>query len=116
MKEKHLNIVQMVLDHQLLDSNYIECGKVDDLEIEGGEGELKITALLTGPGVATDRLPSFLRPLAKWLFGRRVSRIPWEEVLIISGQIKLRSRADALGLNRAEKKAASWLEKLPGAK
>lgn len=113
MKEKHLDIVRMVLDHQLLDSNYIECGKVDDVELTGGVGELRITALLTGPGVAVRQLPGFLQSLGRWLFGARVTRVPWREVQVITSQIKLNSHAADLGLDRAENEIAVWLKKLP---
>ena len=116
MKEKHLNLVQMVLDHQLLDANYVECGKVADIEIEGGPGELRVTAVLTGPGVAAGHLPRILQALTKKIFGRRVTRIPWNEVRVITSQIKLGSTAAHLGLNAAEQKVARWLARLPLAK
>jgi len=38
VNENHLDVVRMVLDHQLLDANYIECGKVEDVELSGGGG------------------------------------------------------------------------------
>ncbi|HZS08730.1 MAG TPA: hypothetical protein VFD58_28100 [Blastocatellia bacterium] len=115
MKEKHLDIVRHVLDHQLLDSNYVECGKVDDVELEGGPGELKVTAIITGPGATADRLPGLLRSLAQKVFSRHVTRVPWQEVAVITSEIKLRSRAENLGLDEADKKLAGWLGKLPGA-
>lgn len=116
MKEKYLDVVRMVLDRQLLDSNYVECGKVADLELEGGPGELRLVAVLTGPGVAIDRLPRMLRALTGKLLGRRVTRLPWKEVRVITSQIKLGANAAELGLNGAERRAARWLAKLPLAK
>ena len=116
MKEKYLNLVQMVLDHQLIDANYIECGKVTDIEIEGGPDELRVTALLTGPGVAAGHMPRILQALIRKIFGRRVTRIPWSEVRVITSQIKLGSTAPQLGLNAAEQKVARWLARLPLAK
>jgi hypothetical protein len=113
MKEKHLDLVRMVLDHQLLDSNYVECGKVDDVELAGGVGELTVRALLTGPGVAVGRLPGFLQSLARRLFGARATRVPWGEVQVITSHIKLNSHATDLGLAGAENKVAAWLKKLP---
>ena len=115
MKEKHLDIVRMVLDHQLLDSNYIECGKVEDVELTGGVGELAVTALITGPAAAAVRLLGWLRPLWRGLAGARETRIPWAEVHIITSQIKLRSRATELGLTEEEKPLAEALKRLPEA-
>lgn len=115
MKEKHLDLARMVMDHQLLDANNVECGKVNDIEIEGGPGELKITALLTGPGLAIQFLPGFVQAAAEKIFGCRVARVPWEEVLIITGQIKLKSRAAELGLADMEQKIAERLKRFPGA-
>lgn len=113
MNEKHLDLVRMVLDRQLLDSKYVECGKVSDVELTGGVGELRVTALLTGPGVAVRRLPGFLQSLARWLLGARVTRVPWREVQFITSHIKLNSHATDLGLAGAENKVAAWLKKLP---
>ena len=115
MNEKHLDIARMVLDHQLLDANYVECGKVEDVELSGGVGRLEVTGLLTGPGAAAERLPSLLRGFARRLLGARVTRAPWGEVLIITSQIKLRSRGADLGLAGAETRVANWLRKIPRA-
>src|SRR5205085_5121003 len=103
MNEKHLDIVRRVLDHQLLDSNYIECGKVEDVELTSGAGELAVTAIITGPGAAAERLPGWLRSLWRRLMGASEKRLPWAEVLIITSQIKLRSRATELGLAEVER-------------
>lgn len=115
MKEKHLDVARGLLDCQLIDANYIECGKVDDVELTGGVGRLEITALITGPGAAVRRLPALLRSPARKLFGSRETRVPWSEVSIITGQIKLKSRAAELGLAEEEEKAARRLRRLPGA-
>jgi hypothetical protein len=114
VNENHLDVVRMVLDHQLLDANYIECGKVEDVELSGGVGRLEVTGLVTGPGAAAERLPGLLRGLAKRLLGARVTRVPWEEVLIITSQVKLKSRASNLGLATEEERAARWFRRLPG--
>jgi len=115
MNEKNLDVARALLDCQLLDANYIECGKVEDVELTGGVGRLEITALITGPGAAVVRLPALLRPLARRLFGSRETRVPWSEVSVITGQIKLKSRAAELGLTEEEEKAARRLRKLPRA-
>lgn len=115
MKEKYLDVVRNLLDCQLLDANYIECGRVEDIELRGGIGRLEIIALITGPGAAARRLPALLQPLARKLFGSRETRVPWSEVLVITGQIKLKSRAAELGLAEEEERAAKWLRRLPRA-
>jgi hypothetical protein len=114
-KQKHLDIVRMVLDHQLLDAHDVECGKVEDVELTGGADELKVTAIITGPGAAAERLPGFLQSLARKMCGARETRVPWEKVQSITGRIKLNARAEDLGLAEADKRAAEWLKKLPGA-
>jgi hypothetical protein len=115
VNEKHLDVARMVLDHQLLDANYVECGKVEDVELSGGVGRLEVTGLVTGPGAAAGRLPSLLRGLARRLLGARVTSVPWGEVLILRSQIKLKSRASDLGLTGTETRIAKWLRKIPGA-
>jgi hypothetical protein len=115
VNENYLDVARLVLDHQLLDANYVECGKVDDVELSGGVGRLEVTALVTGPGAAAGRLPRLLRGLARILLGARVTRVPWGEVLIITSQIKLKSRGADLGLAGAETRIAAWLREIPGA-
>jgi hypothetical protein len=44
-----------------------------------------------------------------------VTRVPWGEVLILTSQIKLKSRGTDLGLAGAETRVANWLRKIPGA-
>jgi hypothetical protein len=111
-----LDLVRMVLDHQLLDADYMECGKVDDIELTLEDGELRATALLTGPSAAMTHLPRWIRPFARALLGRRLTRLPWVEVALVDSRIKLRSTAHDLGLDRADRRAGGWIEKLPGAR
>jgi|KBSSwiStaDraftv2_1062776.scaffolds.fasta_scaffold23478_3 sporulation protein YlmC with PRC-barrel domain len=115
MKEKHLDLVRMVFDHQLIDANSVECGKVEDVELAGDAGELRVVGVLTGPGAAAGRLPHWLAKAARKIFGGRVTRVPWEEVYVITSQIKLKSRASELALAGSDRRAAEWLRKLPGA-
>ena len=83
MTQEFLDIARQVLDRQLVDSNNVPCGKVDDVEIEGrAGGELKIRALLVGNGAASDRLPELFKAISGALFGRRIVRVPWSEVSV----------------------------------
>lgn len=111
------DVVRMLMDHQLLDADYVECGKVDDVEIEiTDDGTLRATAIFTGPGAAFDHLPGWMAVIAKKFFGKRSKRIPWPEIALIESRIKLRSTSEALGLDPADRSAARWIAKLPGAK
>ena len=112
----YLDLVRMVLDHQLIDADHVECGKVDDIELEMSDGELRATAIFTGPGVAANHLSRWLRPLARLLMGRRATRLRWSEIALVESRIKLRSTAEDLGMNRGERSARRWIEKWPGAK
>jgi hypothetical protein len=116
MTQRFLDISRQVLDHQLVDSNDVPCGKVDDVEVEGtAGGELKITALLVGNGAASERLPELFKVLSQMLFGRRVVRVAWSEVSVITQHIKLKSRADDLGLGEEGSIARRFISRLPGA-
>jgi hypothetical protein len=114
--QDYLDIVRQVLDHEVVDVNNVPCGMVDDLLVEGGPGEeLHVTALLVGTGAWAERLPSLLGRAAKFLFGGRRVRVPWEEVWVITERVKLKSRASELGLGVADRKASRWIKWLPGA-
>ncbi|PYS98041.1 MAG: hypothetical protein DMF65_10630 [Acidobacteria bacterium] len=114
--QDYLDIVRQVLDHEVVDSNNVPCGMVDDVEVEGEPGgELKVTALLVGVGVWANRLPRVFGAAAKFVFGRRRTRVPWEEVSVITERIKLKSRATELGLGIADRKASRLIRGLPGA-
>jgi hypothetical protein len=110
-----LDLVRGVMDHQLLDSDLVECGKVDDVELEMVNGELRAVALLSGPGPASNRLLGWAGGLMRALLGRRSTRVSWREVSIIESRIKLRSTAEALGLGEADRAASRWIARFPGA-
>ena len=99
MSDHHdLDLSDRVLDRQVIDSNHILCGKVDDLELDDADG-LKVTAILIGNGAASDRLPELFKYLSRKLLGTRIARVPWNEVDVITHEIKLRSSAAELGLD-----------------
>ena len=104
-----------VLDHQLLDSENRRCGNVDDLALEGGPGEpLQVVAILSGPGVWPQRA-GLIGRIAGWIGGGGSNRIAWEEVDDVAAHVKLRKRADQLGLGRGDDRLRPWIEKIPGA-
>lgn len=115
MRQDFLDIIREVLDHEVVDSNDVPCGMVDDIELEGGPGsELRVKALLVGVGVWSDRLPKLVGRVLRWTFGGRKTRVPWSEVSVITERVKLKSRASELGLGIADRKASRLLKRLPG--
>lgn len=113
-REQFVDMVRSVLDRQVLDSNLFPCGKVDDIEMEG-ETKLRITAILIGNGVASERLPDFARRLSQKIFGESVVRVPWEEIKVIGQEVRLWSTAEELGLDERKGFVYRLISKLPGA-
>jgi hypothetical protein len=115
MNSENVDLVRDVLDHEVVDSDGVPCGMVDDLELEGGPGSpLTVVALRIGPGAWTDRLPWIFPRLARMLVGRNQDRIPWSEVALTGDRIQLKSTANELGLNAGDRKLEKWLRKIPG--
>jgi sporulation protein YlmC with PRC-barrel domain len=114
MNQDFLDLARQVLDRQVIDANHFPCGKVDDLEIEGVR-KLKISAILVGNGAASERLPALVKFISQKIFGKRVVRIPWSEVSVITDKIKLKSRAKELGLDERRGWAYKFISKLPRA-
>jgi sporulation protein YlmC with PRC-barrel domain len=111
-----VDIALSVLDHQLLDSEGRRCGNVDDLEIEGGPGDVpRVTAILVGPGVWPQRA-GLLGRIASFIGGGSRVRVPWEEVDDVRSHIRLRKTAAELGLGKGDDRVRPWIEKIPGAK
>jgi sporulation protein YlmC with PRC-barrel domain len=103
-----------VLDRQLLDSEGRRCGKVDDIALEGAPGEdLEVVAILSGPGVWRGRA-GLIGRVAAWLGGGGRVRIPWDEVAEVDSHVKLRKRAEELGLGRGDDRLRPYIEKIPG--
>ena len=103
-----------VVDRQLLDSEDRRCGNVDDLAIEGGPGEtLEVVAILSGPGVWRERA-GLVGRLAAWLGGGGRVRIPWNEVAEVGAHVKLKKRAEELGLGRGDDRLRPYIAKIPG--
>lgn len=102
-----------LLDHQLVDADGRKCGKVDDLEFEGGPGETTVvTALIVGPSAWKGR--GRLGRLAARLAGGQHVRVPWEVVEEVRSAVELTKSAPELGLGRGDDRAARWVKKVPG--
>jgi sporulation protein YlmC with PRC-barrel domain len=110
---REINLGLGLLDHQLLDSEGRQCGKVDDVELEGGVGgKLEVKALLVG-GTAWRGRGRLGRLTAK-LSGNPLVRVGWDEVERVESGIELRKTAKELRLGRGDDSFRGLFEKLPG--
>jgi hypothetical protein len=85
------------------------------VQLAPAPGDPRATAILSGPGPASAHLPRWAGALARALFGRRATRIPWGEVALVDSRVKLRSTSESLGLGEAERVASRWIARFPGA-
>jgi hypothetical protein len=112
---EEVDIGLAVLDHQLLDREERRCGKVDDLEIEGGPGESpRVVAILTGPDIWRSG-SRWLGAVAARIGGGGRVRIPWEEVAEVEAHVRLKKTAAEYGLGRGDDRVRPWIARLPGA-
>ena len=89
-----------LLDAQLVDRGGFRCGRVDDIELDGGPGrETSVAALLTGPGVWPDRIHANVRRVAAAVLSPLARRIAWDEVEEIRAAVQLRQTIRQLGLD-----------------
>jgi sporulation protein YlmC with PRC-barrel domain len=105
-----IKLVSELLDLPLFDSEGNYCGCVDDVELAGGPGkDLRLKALLVGPGAYQGRLPKWAMALVKLIAGDRLTRVPMERVKTIRAEVQLDRPGRELGLDRSEKRARQWL-------
>jgi hypothetical protein len=101
-----------ILDHQLVDSDGENCGKVDELELGGlGRGTPQVAEILVGGNAWRTR--GLLGRLAARLAGEAV-HVPWSEVESVSSVVKLKRPAAELRLDRGDDRWARLFAKLPG--
>ena len=101
-----------ILDHQLVDSDGNNCGKVDDLEITGVDGNSPdVVEILVGGNAWRSR--GGLGRLAARVSGNAV-HVPWPEVDAVSSVVTLKRPAAELRLNRGDDHWAARVGKLPG--
>jgi hypothetical protein len=116
MSDRPLDLVREVLDHELLDPDGRPCGMVDDIELAGKPGAaLRVVGIVVGPPVWGARLPFGLGRAVRAVFGKRLVRVPWQEVRLQGDRLHLRQPARALGLGSAERRFGRWIARLPGA-
>jgi hypothetical protein len=103
-----------VLDHQLVDADGRNCGKADDLELDLGHPDgPRVTAVLTGPPAwrgrgAPGRLAAALAERSPLV------SVQWSEVDEVGASVRLRCRAEAVGLARGDLLLEQVVDRLPG--
>jgi sporulation protein YlmC with PRC-barrel domain len=106
----HLKIVSQLLDVPIVDKDERSCGIVDDVDLSGSAGkEMRVAALLVGPGAYAGRMPKWMYWLVRKIAGDRIARVPADQVAEIGSVVKLKLRGEELGLHGAEDKAAAWI-------
>jgi len=108
-----VDIALGILDHQLVDSEGGNCGKVDDLEVQGlDRGSPEVTEIIVGGNAWRSR--GLLGRLAARLSGNAV-HLPWSEVESVSSVVKLKRPAAELRLGRGDVRWERLVGKAPGA-
>jgi sporulation protein YlmC with PRC-barrel domain len=111
-KITEVDIALSILDHQLVDGDGQNCGKVDDLEIAGLDGgSPEVVEIIVGGNAWRSR--GRLGRLAARLSGNAV-HVPWREVDSVTSVVTLKRPAAELRLNRGDDRWASIVGKLPG--
>ncbi len=105
-----IKLVSELLDLPLYDVEGKYCGIVDDVELTGKPGkELKLKALLVGPGAYKGRLPAWAMWLVKKIAGDRVTRVPMAKVHSSGAAVHPECSGWQLGLHKSERRAAEWI-------
>lgn len=105
-----IKLVSELLDLPLIDSEGKYCGIVDDVEFIGSAGkELKLKALLVGPGAYEGRMPAFMFWFVKKIAGDHMTRVPMEMVRTIGSAVHLECPGRDLGLQRGDIRAGRWI-------
>ena len=111
-KVTEVDIALSILDHQLVDGDGHNCGKVDDLEISGLDGDSpEVVQILVGGSAWRSR--GLLGRLAARLSGDAV-HLPWSEVSSVTSVVTLKLPAAVLRLNRGADRWSRLLGKVPG--
>jgi sporulation protein YlmC with PRC-barrel domain len=109
-----VDIALSILDHQLVDGDGQNCGKVDDLEIGGLNGDSpEVVEILVGGNAW--RCRGLLGRLAARLSGDAV-HLPWPEVDSVTSDVTLTRPADELRLNRGDARWGRLVGKVPGSR
>jgi sporulation protein YlmC with PRC-barrel domain len=111
-KPIEVDIALGILDHQLVDTDGVNCGKVDDLELAGlDSGSPEVVEIIVGGNAWRSR--GLLGRLAARFAGNAV-HVPWSEVESVSSVVKLKRPAAELRLDRGDVRWGRLVEKVPG--
>jgi sporulation protein YlmC with PRC-barrel domain len=111
-KLTEVGVARGILDHQLIDGDGRNCGKVDDLEIAGLDGgSPEVVEILVGGNAWRSRGP--LGRLAARLSGDAV-HVPWSEVDAVTSVVALKRPAAELRLNRGDARWGRLVGRVPG--
>lgn len=107
-----IKLVAELLDLPIQDKDGRYCGIVDDVELSGSAGkELRLAALLVGPGAYEGRLPAWCYWLVRKIAGDRIVRIDMGQVEQIRAVVQLNCRADEAKLHAVENRVRTWIPK-----
>jgi sporulation protein YlmC with PRC-barrel domain len=105
-----VKLVSQLIDLPIIDKDERWCGIVDDVELAGSAGkEMRVKALLVGPGAYEGRMPGWMFWLVRRIAGDRMVRVPADEIVEIGSVVKLRSTAQKLKLHNVEDKVRGWI-------
>ena len=105
-----IKLVADLLDLPIVDVDGCYCGIVDDIEFSGTK-ELKLKALLVGPGTYEQRMPGWIYWLVRKVVGDRIVRVPLAKVRTIGSAVTLDCAGSDLGLLQSEQAVAKWIPK-----
>jgi hypothetical protein len=104
---EQIDLAYRLLDLDLVDSEGIRCGKVDDLVLEGEPGTAAyVAAIRTGSGALADRLSPRWRRLARRIFHRGTTDIPSSAVEDFDACVRLNVTAKELGIATGDPRLA----------
>jgi hypothetical protein len=105
-----IKLVSQLIDLPLVDKDDRWCGVVDDVELEGTAGkELRIKALLVGPGAYKGRMPAWLFWFVRHIAGERTTRVPFAEIETIGSAVHLKCPAEEVGLHKVDDRVRAWI-------
>lgn len=105
-----IKLVSQLLDLPITDRDGEWCGVVDDVELSGSAGkEMRIKALLVGPGAYKGRMPGWLFAITRAILGDRIVRVPVEAIDTIGSAVQLKASSADLHLNQADDKVRPWI-------
>ena len=107
-----IKLVAELLDLPIQDKDARYCGIVDDVELSGTAGkEMRIKALMVGPGAYQGRLPGWAFWLVTKIAGDQLVRVAIDHVEQIHSAVHLKCRAEELKLHAVENRVRGWIPK-----